>query len=108
MRQAKVRTVSRREARGVMGQRRQGREARASGEPGGVPAWHSQEPAEVLAELAASAQGLTDDQAAERLERPGPNRLPAPPRSGPLRRFPLQFPNMPIHWLRAPAPGPAP
>ena len=54
-----------------MGQRRQGREARASGEPGGVPAWHSQEPAEVLAELAASAQGLTDDQAAERLERHG-------------------------------------
>ncbi len=90
-----------------MGQRRQGREARASGEPGGVPAWHSQEPAEVLAELAASAQGLTDDQAAERLERHGHNRLPASPRSGPLRRFLLQFHNVLIYVLLAAALGTA-
>src|SRR5690554_6662007 len=68
---------------------------------------HSQEPAEVLAELAASAQGLTDDQAAERLERHGHNRLPASPRSGPLRRFLLQFHNVLIYVLLAAALGTA-
>ncbi|AXY42667.1 cation-transporting P-type ATPase [Halomonas sp. JS92-SW72] len=73
----------------------------------GEPAWHSREPAEVLAVLAASEQGLSGDQVAERLARHGENRLPAPPRSGPLRRFLRQFHNVLIYVLLVAALGTA-
>ncbi|MBB3332116.1 magnesium-transporting ATPase (P-type) [Halomonas campaniensis] len=69
--------------------------------------WHSREPDEVLAELAASEQGLSGEQVAERLARHGENRLPAPPRSGPLRRFLRQFHNVLIYVLLAAALGTA-
>ncbi|WP_373181587.1 cation-transporting P-type ATPase [Halomonas campaniensis] len=69
--------------------------------------WHSREPAEVLAELAASEQGLSGEQVVERLARHGENRLPAPPRSGPLRRFLRQFHNVLIYVLLIAALGTA-
>ncbi|MDI5920019.1 HAD-IC family P-type ATPase [Halomonas sp. LR5S13] len=78
-----------------------------SGEPRREPAWHSQAPAAVLAGLAASEQGLTAEQVLERLARHGHNRLPAPPRSGPLRRFLRQFHNVLIYVLLAAALGTA-
>jgi Ca2+-transporting ATPase len=41
-------------------------------------AWHAREAERVVSELCTSLDGLTDREAAERLARDGPNRLPAP------------------------------
>ncbi|TDR52705.1 P-type E1-E2 ATPase [Halomonas ventosae] len=78
-----------------------------SGEARREPAWHSQAPDAVLAGLEASERGLTAEQAADRLARHGHNRLPAPHRSGPLRRFLRQFHNVLIYVLLAAALGTA-
>ncbi|MFO1039822.1 MAG: HAD-IC family P-type ATPase [Geminicoccaceae bacterium] len=54
---------------------------------------------ETLAALGSSPDGLTDAEAQRRLSETGPNRLPAPARVGPLRRFLLQFHNLLIYVL---------
>ncbi|MFW5910251.1 MAG: HAD-IC family P-type ATPase, partial [Thiohalospira sp.] len=74
--------------------------------PQEVP-WHGLETHEVLARLDATENGLTSEQARERLERYGANRLPAPERSGPLERFLRQFHNVLIYVLLAAAGGTA-
>jgi len=53
----------------------------------------------VLARLETDESGLTGDQAASRLETYGPNRLPEPPRRGPVARFFAQFHNILIYVL---------
>ncbi|BCO31552.1 cation-transporting P-type ATPase [Thiohalobacter sp. COW1] len=75
--------------------------------PPDTPAWHSLQRDEALARLDATEQGLLDTQVRERLERYGYNRLPAPERTGPLRRFLLQFHNVLIYVLIAAAVGTA-
>ncbi|WP_270938909.1 cation-transporting P-type ATPase, partial [Falsiroseomonas oryzae] len=49
-------------------------------EPQAVPAWHALPAAAALSELGSGAQGLSAAEAASRLDRHGPNRLPEPPR----------------------------
>ncbi len=61
--------------------------------------WHALAADEVLARLESGPDGLTPEEAAARLERFGPNRLPPPPRKGPLKRFLLQFKNVLIYVL---------
>ena len=67
--------------------------------PGEAPAWHAQSAAAVLRGLDAGAGGLSAAQAAERLARHGPNRLPAAARRSALRRFLAQFHNVLIYVL---------
>ena len=63
--------------------------------------WHASEVDAVLAALKGRADGLTQQEAAERLATFGPNALPgAPPRSA-LLRFLLQFHNLLIYVLLA-------
>ncbi len=62
-------------------------------------AWHSRPAGEALAALAAHATGLSDDEAAERLAKHGPNRLPAPPERNPILRFLAHFHNVLIYVL---------
>ncbi len=61
--------------------------------------WHALEGPQALAELASARGGLSASEAKARLERYGPNRLPAPPRRGPLMRFLAQFNNVLIYVL---------
>jgi magnesium-transporting ATPase (P-type) len=62
--------------------------------------WHGREVAAVLAALDVEAgQGLSSAEAAARLERHGPNRLPEEHREGPLVRFLKQFRNVLIYIL---------
>jgi calcium-translocating P-type ATPase len=61
--------------------------------------WHAIEGAQALAELASTRVGLSFAQAKARLEQVGPNRLPPPPRRGPLRRFLAQFHDVLIYVL---------
>ena len=61
-------------------------------EPGSLP-WHAAPADEVMAELEADDRGLTSAEAAARLDRYGPNRLPEAPRRGPLARLAAQFNN---------------
>lgn len=65
--------------------------------------WHSLAAGQVLQLLGARPGGLDAGEAATRLERHGPNRLPEPPRRSPLRRFLLQFHNILIYVLLASA-----
>ncbi len=58
---------------------------------------------EVLRELQANAAGLSAAEAASRLEAVGPNRLPAPPREGLLKRFFKHFHDLLIYILIAAA-----
>lgn len=68
-----------------------------------VHTWHAQ-PAEVaLAALGSRAEGLAAAEAAERLRREGPNRLPQGRRRGPLLRLAMQFNNLLIYVLLAAA-----
>lgn len=53
----------------------------------------------VLAEMAATETGLASPDAARRLARHGPNRLPQARRDGPLKRFLQQFRNILIYVL---------
>ena len=62
-------------------------------------AWHSMECGQVLHEWHASEGGLTAEEAAARLARHGPNRLPAAARQGPLRRFLRHFHHILIYVL---------
>jgi magnesium-transporting ATPase (P-type) len=65
--------------------------------------WHAQEADAILQALEASPAGLTDAEAAARLERYGPNRLPTAATRSPLWRFLLQFHNLLIYVLLASA-----
>ncbi len=64
---------------------------------------HALPVAEVLQRLGSHRDGLSGAEAARRLEEIGPNRLPAPPREGVLRRFLRQFHNLLIYVLIAAA-----
>ena len=65
------------------------------------PSWHAAQAAQACAALSTTPDGLDDAQAAERLARHGPNRLPqAAPRST-LARFVAQFDNVLIFVLIA-------
>jgi len=64
---------------------------------------HAEAADAVLARLETSASGLTEVEAADRLTRHGANRLPEPPRRGPVRRFFAQFHNILIYVLLAAA-----
>jgi magnesium-transporting ATPase (P-type) len=57
----------------------------------------------VLEKLSATADGLSADEAAKRLEAVGPNRLPAPPKEGLLKRFFKHFHDLLIYILIAAA-----
>jgi len=63
------------------------------------PAWHAMATADVLATVDASEHGLRADEAEQRLQVWGPNRLRPPKRRGPLIRFLLQFHNVLIYVL---------
>ena len=61
--------------------------------------WHARVAQDTLTELDGSTAGLSPAEAAARLERHGPNRLPQAKRRSPLLRFVLQFHNILIHVL---------
>lgn len=63
------------------------------------PVWHARSTEAVLSELESRAEGLSPAEAEARLARFGFNRLPEPPRKGPLVRFLLQFHNLLIYVL---------
>jgi magnesium-transporting ATPase (P-type) len=67
------------------------------------PDWHSLAPQETLTALDATPDGLSAAEAANRLQRYGPNRLTPASRRGPLLRFLLQFHNVLIYVLLASA-----
>jgi magnesium-transporting ATPase (P-type) len=61
--------------------------------------WHQVPLDEALAELGTTREGLAEEEAARRLSRHGPNRLPEPPRPGVLLRFLRQFADLLIQVL---------
>ncbi|MEZ4599241.1 MAG: cation-transporting P-type ATPase [Syntrophotaleaceae bacterium] len=61
--------------------------------------WWALDAGDVMARLESSLGGLTPEEAVARLERFGPNRLPPPPRKGPIIRFLLHFHNLLIYVL---------
>jgi len=63
--------------------------------------YHHLSTADTLAALQADPEGLTSAEAARRLERHGPNRLPEVEGRSPLRRFLAQFNNVLIYVLLA-------
>jgi magnesium-transporting ATPase (P-type) len=65
--------------------------------------WHHLEVDAVLEELGSSRDGLSDDEAATRLEEHGPNKLPEARRTTPLERFVRQFKDVLIYVLLAAA-----
>lgn len=70
--------------------------------PDAPDVWHALPPDAVVERLGTSASaGLSAAEAAERLQRFGPNRLPPPHRRGPLLRFLAQFDNVLIYVLLA-------
>ncbi|MBX3502208.1 MAG: cation-transporting P-type ATPase [Alphaproteobacteria bacterium] len=64
-------------------------------------AWHAVTPDAALDALHSSVDGLSEQEAARRLETYGPNRLPEGRRRGILTRFLLQFHNLLIYVLLA-------
>ena len=64
-----------------------------------LEAAHAVASTEVLVQLDSTARGLDAAEAAARLESIGANRLPDPPRNGPVIRFLLQFHNVLIYVL---------
>ncbi|RWR29652.1 cation-transporting P-type ATPase [Sinirhodobacter populi] len=62
---------------------------------------HARPAEEVLADLSSSPQGLTGDEAAQRLARFGPNALPEGRRRHPVMRFLSQFNNALIYFMLA-------
>lgn len=84
-------------------------DAKMSGAPRGAeketaheqapPHWHDRGIEDVFHLLDANISGLSEAEAAERLERLGPNRLPEPARAGLLARFLRQFRNLLIYVL---------
>ncbi len=65
--------------------------------------WHATDAEDVFRQLNSSPQGLSSQEAAERLARVGPNRLPEGRARGPLIRFLCQFHNALIYVLLAAA-----
>ncbi len=65
--------------------------------------WHALDVEHVLERLQTTPQGLGETEARARLARHGPNRLPPPPRQGPIARFAAQFHNVLIYILLAAA-----
>lgn len=65
--------------------------------------FHARSVPDVLNALQAKPEGLEPDEAASRLARFGANRLPEPPRRGPVVRFLLHFHNILIYVLLASA-----
>ncbi|MBQ0719018.1 MAG: cation-transporting P-type ATPase [Gammaproteobacteria bacterium] len=61
--------------------------------------WHNLSAEEILAHLDADTNGLSSEQANQRLTKYGPNALPEPRTRGPLRRFAEQFHNVLIYVL---------
>jgi len=61
--------------------------------------WHALSADDVLTTQDSHPNGLGDAEAQARLDRLGPNRLPAPKRRGPLPRFLAQFHNVLIYVL---------
>ncbi len=68
-----------------------------------APVWHAQSTDAALAALAATAQGLTQAEAEQRLAAHGPNSLPAPPAPNALMRLLRQFNNLLLYVLMAAA-----
>lgn len=60
---------------------------------------HALDIPQTLLHVKGSLEGLTSQEAAMRLERDGPNRLPQPPKQSPLVRFLYQFHNVLIYVL---------
>ncbi|MCS0494878.1 HAD-IC family P-type ATPase [Ancylobacter sp. MQZ15Z-1] len=63
--------------------------------------WHAMPHEEVAARLGVSLDGLSEDEARQRLAEHGPNALPEPPRPSPIRRFLAQFNSALIYFLLA-------
>ncbi len=63
------------------------------------PIWHAAGVQETLQKLETDEQGLTSEEARDRLEKFGPNTLPQGTKRGPLMRFILQFHNVLIYVL---------
>ena len=61
--------------------------------------WHSRPAQAAVAELGTRASGLSSAEAAERLEKHGPNRLPVAAKRSALRRFLAHFHNLLIYVL---------
>lgn len=67
-----------------------------------VPAWHALSQAEVVQQLATNTEkGLNQPEAATRLQKYGPNRLPEARKRGPFTRFFAQFNNILVYVLLA-------
>jgi magnesium-transporting ATPase (P-type) len=67
-----------------------------------TPPWHAIAVDETIRRLKSDpSQGLTRDEAARRLTKYGPNRLPEGSKRGPLMRFLLQFNNILVYVLLA-------
>ncbi|WP_078540103.1 cation-transporting P-type ATPase [Thioclava sp. DLFJ5-1] len=64
---------------------------------------HALPPSEALQAVSASEEGLSSEEAADRLARHGPNRLPEPPPRSQLLRFLAHFHNVLIYVLLASA-----
>jgi calcium-translocating P-type ATPase len=64
-----------------------------------VPAWHALRLEDLFERVAGRLEGLTADEAKDRLDRFGPNLLKPPKRRGPVERFLLQFHNVLIYVL---------
>jgi len=75
----------------------------ATAHPDKRPDWHALPAQEVLATLATASAGLSSEEAQLRLERDGPNRLPAARKDSLLTRFARQFDNILIYVLLASA-----
>lgn len=73
----------------------------AGNPPAENPAWHAMASADALEVLRTTAEGLSDDEAAQRLNIHGRNRLPQGPHRSLLMRFLLQFHNLLIYVLLA-------
>ena len=73
--------------------------SRPTDNPFTVDAPHAKTAEEVLRALATDAGGLRSDEANARLQRVGPNRLPAPPKDGLLKRFFKHFHDILIYIL---------
>ncbi|QYF96167.1 HAD-IC family P-type ATPase [Massilia sp. PAMC28688] len=69
--------------------------------PPAAPAWHALAADQALAQLGATAAGLTSDEVAARARIHGDNCLPPPPRPHPLAAFLRQFHNALIYVLLA-------
>ena len=61
--------------------------------------WHAQHTQQTLEHLDTQRDGLSHDEARQRLDNYGPNKLPARRAAGPLKRFLLQFHNLLIYVL---------